>query len=130
MPPKRRSKDLSHAQVSTASAPSTSAPSVSTSSTNILETETETETLPKPSRLAWKNGTQLEFLFSKLPSYLDHQDKGILGRFWPPIYNTWHKNWAPPEPTTQEIEKHGSSVNATLIFHSKNNVVRLSNSYL
>ena len=124
MPQKQRWRGvIATTQASSTSAPPTSAPSTQTP-------KTDTETLPKPSRAAWKNGNQLEYLFSQFESYLCHQDKGKLARFWPPIYDTWYKKWPSPEPTPQAIGTHGSVANATLVFRSRNNRVCLTNSYL
>lgn len=67
-------------------------------------------------------------MLGKSTDFIDHQNEGMLERFWPPIYDTWYKRW-PISPTTQDIQAYGSSANAILTLRSKNNTVRTTNSY-
>ena len=67
-------------------------------------------------------------MLDKSTDFIDHQNEGTLERFWPPIYDTWYKRW-PISPTRQDISTYGSVANATLTLRSKNNTVRITNSY-
>ena len=87
-----------------------------------------THTLPKPSRNSWKTKEQGAFLLGKSTEFVDYQNEGTLERFWPPIYDTWYKRW-PILPTPQDVKAYGSSLNAILTLRSKNNTVRIMNSY-
>ena len=108
------------------STPASSTPASSTPDLSAQAIENATDVLPKPSKKAWKNGVQLEFLFSEFPTFLDHQDKATLSRFWPRIYDVWYKKWQLPVPAPDLVTKHGSLSNATLVLRSENNRVRLT----
>ena len=102
--------------------------SLALSSTQPTDIDTATDILPKPSRNAWKTGVQLEYLYSQFPTFLDHQDRGKLSRFWPRIYDTWYKKWKTPDPTPEAVIKHSSVANAILVLRSENNRVSLTDS--
>lgn len=119
MPRKQRSKEPAPSTPDSSSTPTTC-----TSAPSTEAVDTDTDILLKPSRTAWKNGIQSEFLASRFEDFLDHQDKGTLARFWPPIYDAWYKKWHTPAPTPLAIAEHGSPANATLVLRSGNNRVR------
>ena len=125
MAPGQRTKNVASTPAS--STPASSTPASSTPALSAQAIENATDILPKPSKKAWKNGVQLEFLFSEFPTFLDHQDKATLSRFWPRIYDAWYKKWQLPTPAPHLVAKHGSTSNAILVLRSENNHVRLTN---
>ena len=85
--------------------------------------ETAEDAPPKPSKAAWKTGEQLEYLYSQWPNYLAHRGAKASDRFWPRIFDQWHRTWK-TQPTPDVVELHGSVENAILALRAKTNKVR------
>jgi hypothetical protein len=91
-------------------------------------TSTTTTDTPPKSRIAWKTGDQLEYMLSHWESFVTHQNKKTLDRFWSRVYDGWYKKW-PITPTLESIGKYGSPENAILTLRSENNAVRIMSFY-
>lgn len=82
----------------------------------------------KSSRVAWKQGDQLEYMLSHWESFVTNQNEKKLDRFWPRVYDGWYKKW-PITPSLESIGKYGSRENAILALRSENNNVSITSFY-
>ena len=78
-----------------------------------------------PSRTTWKTGEQLEYMQTRWSSFLTHQNKGTLDRFWPSLLDTWAKRWPITDPSPELVKECGSTSAAILTLRSETNKVRL-----
>ena len=76
----------------------------------------------KPSKSDWKSPDQLGYLNSHLSRFISFQTAGALTRFWPRVFDGWHKQW-PITPSPDDIRQYGSRENAILTLRSTTNTV-------
>ena len=84
---------------------------------------------PKPSRIEWKSGEQLEFLLSQESSFRRCQDMKTLNHFWPRVFENWYDRW-PIVSTPALSKKYGTPEAARIMVQKETNAVRLIFSYL
>lgn len=71
-----------------------------------------------------KSKEQLDYLNSHLSDFLTHQAAGSLDRFWPRVYDGWHKKW-PVAATADDVKEYDSLEGAILVLRTDNNQVRV-----
>jgi hypothetical protein len=79
---------------------------------------------PKAPKAPGKSKEQLDYLNSHLSDFLTHQAAGSLDRFWPRVYDGWHKKW-PVAATADDVKEYDSLEGAILVLRTDNNQVRV-----
>ena len=79
---------------------------------------------PKPARLDWKTGEQLEFLLSRWETFKCAQDSGALCWFWPKVSEDWFARWLIPSSPSL-VQEYGSIEEGRLMLQKDKNAVRM-----